>query len=145
MGLPLPRHGFLVLSLFLLTSMTACGTFEQNYTRGYVLQEGALEQVPVGATREQTIFVLGSPSTIATIDGDVFYYITQQVNRRPFMGDEVTDQRVLAVYFDKNQRVQRIGNYGMQDGKLFDFVARKTATGGKETTFINQIFTNLLR
>lgn len=140
------RNVLTALTLALATAgLGACSSLDQTYTRGYVLQEGALEQIPVGATRDQVTFVLGSPSTIATIEGDVFYYITQQVLRRPFSGDNVTDQRVLAVYFDKNQRVQRIGNYGMQDGKIFDFVARKTATGGKDTTFLNQIFQNLFK
>ena len=38
----------------------------------------------------------------------------------------MTDQHVLAVYFDKSGKVDRIANYGMKDGKVFDFVSRTT-------------------
>ena len=48
------------------------------------------------------------------------------------MPHEVIDQRVIAVYFDKDRRVERLANYGMKDGKVFDFVSRTTPTGGSE-------------
>jgi outer membrane protein assembly factor BamE (lipoprotein component of BamABCDE complex) len=47
---------------------------------------------------------------------------------------------VVAVYFDKNRRVQRLANYGLQDGRLFDFVSRTTPTGGKDYAYINAMF-----
>ena len=53
------------------------GCFTQTYQRGYVLADGALEQIPVGATQEQVLIVLGTPSTVATVSGEVFYYISQ--------------------------------------------------------------------
>ena len=40
-----------------------------------------------------------------------------------FMPVQMTDQHVLAVYFDKGGKVSRIANYGMQDGKVFDYVS----------------------
>ena len=33
----------------------------------------------------------------------------------------------------------QIANYGLQDGKVFDFVSRTTPTGGKDETFIGQM------
>ena len=47
---------------------------------------------------------------------------------------------MVAVYFDKNRRVQRLANYGLQDGKVFDFVTRTTPTGGKDYAYINALF-----
>ena len=47
-----------------------------------MLQEGALEQIPVGATQEQVLIVLGTPSTVATVSGEAFYYISQRSERR---------------------------------------------------------------
>ena len=49
------------------------------------------------------------------------------------MPQKVIDQRVIAVYFDKNRRVERLANYGMKDGRVFDFISRTTPTGGKDT------------
>ena len=86
-----------------------------------------------------------TPSTIATVSGEVFYYISQRTERKvAFLNPEVVDQRVLAIYFNPERRVERIANYGIQDGKVFDFISRTTATGGDELNFLKQIFSGLL-
>jgi outer membrane protein assembly factor BamE (lipoprotein component of BamABCDE complex) len=117
------------------------GCFSETYQKGYIVPDGALEQVPIGSTQEQVLIVLGTPSTVATVSGEAFYYISQR-SERPvnFMPQTVTDQRVVAVYFDKNRRVQRLANYGMKDGRIFDFVSRTTPTGGKDVAYLNALF-----
>ena len=117
------------------------GCFSETYQRGYIVPDGALEQIPLGSTQEQVLIVLGTPSTVATVSGEAFYYISQRAERSVgFMPQQVVDQRVVAVYFDKGRRVQRLANYGMQDGRLFDFVSRTTPTGGKDYAYINALF-----
>jgi outer membrane protein assembly factor BamE (lipoprotein component of BamABCDE complex) len=115
--------------------------FSQVYQRGYIPPEGALEQLPLGASQEQVLIVLGTPSTVATVSGEVFYYISQRAEQKlAFMNQNVTNQRVIAVYFDKQRRVQRLANYGLRDGKVFDFVSRTTPTAGVELNYINYVF-----
>ena len=116
------------------------GCFTEVYNRGFVAPEGALEQIPMGATQEQVLIVLGTPSTVATVNGEVFYYISQRSEQTAFMPPKIVDQRVIAVYFDKNRRVERLADYGLQDGKLFDFVSRTTPTSGKEVTSLTYMF-----
>jgi outer membrane protein assembly factor BamE (lipoprotein component of BamABCDE complex) len=116
--------------------------FTETYRRGYVLPEGALQQIPLGATQEQVLIVLGTPSTVATVSGEVFYYISQQAERDvAFMPQEVIDQRVIAVYFDKERRVQRLADYRLKDGKIFDYISRTTPTGGSEMSILGPLFT----
>lgn len=121
--------------------LAGCGGFSETFQRGYVVQEGALEQIPIGATQEQVLIVLGTPSTVATLNGDVFYYISQKTERSAaFMPQEVTDQRVIAVYFSKERRVVRLANYGLKDGKIFDFISQTTPTGGRERSLLGGLF-----
>ncbi len=123
--------------------LAGCGGFSETFQRGYVVQEGALEQIPIGATQEQVLIVLGTPSTVATLNGDVFYYISQKTERSAaFMPQEVTDQRVIAVYFSKERRVVRLANYGLKDGKVFDFISQTTPTGGRERSLLGGIFSS---
>jgi outer membrane protein assembly factor BamE (lipoprotein component of BamABCDE complex) len=132
-----PKIAAAVVALGLLLG----GCFSETYQRGYIVPEGALEQIPIGSTQEQVLIVLGTPSTVATVSGEAFYYISQRAERAiGFMPQQVVDQRVVAVYFDKNRRVQRLANYGLQDGKVFDFVTRTTPTGGKDYAYINALF-----
>src|SRR5215207_484587 len=106
-----------------------CSSIGEKQQRGYVPSETALQQVPVGAPREQVLIALGTPSTTADLGGEVFYYISQTTNRPVrFMSSSVIDQRVLAVYFNEGKEVTQIANYGLQDGRIFDFVSRTTPT-----------------
>lgn len=126
----------LVLALSLIVS----GCITQTYQRGYILSDGALEQVPLGASQEQVMIVLGTPSTVATISGEVFYYISQRTEQTSFLPQKEIDRRVIAVYFDKNRHVERLANYGMKDGKIFDYVSRTTASGGKDQNMLGYFF-----
>jgi outer membrane protein assembly factor BamE (lipoprotein component of BamABCDE complex) len=136
-----PGMRALTRSAFVMAAgLMVAGCFTQSYQRGYVLQEGVLEQIPLGASQEQVLIVLGTPSTVATVSGEVFYYISQKTSQTSFLPQKVVDQRVVAVYFDKNKRVERVANYGLQDGKVFDFIGRKTASGGQELSYLTYVF-----
>ena len=116
------------------------GCITQTYQRGYLVPEGALDQIPLGASQEQVLIVLGTPSTVATISGEVFYYISQRTEQTSFLPQREVDRRVVAVYFDKSRKVERLANYGIKDGKIFDFVSRKTPTSGRETNYVSGFF-----
>ena len=113
----------------------------EQFQKGYILPQGALEQIPIGASQDQVLIVMGTPSTVATLDGEVFYYISQRAERPVmFMNQKVVDQRVIAIYFDKNRQVRRLANYGMKDGRIFDFISRTTPTSGQELSYLTPLF-----
>ena len=118
--------------------LPACATSITQH--GYVMSEAALDQVPEGSSREQVLIALGTPSATAEFGGEVFYYISQ-TKARPvaFMNPSIVDQRVLAVYFDQEQLVNKLANYGLKDGQVFDFVSRTTPTGGRDFSFVAQL------
>ena len=88
----------------------------------------------MGASQEQVLIVLGTPSTVATVSGEVFYYISQRTEQTSFLPQKEVGRRVVAVYFDKNRRVERLANYGVKDGNVFDYVSRTTPSSGQEIT-----------
>ncbi len=117
--------------------LSGCG---EEYTHGYVQSEDSIAQITPGSSREQVLLVLGSPSTTSTVGGDAFYYITQKTARSlAFMEPGLIDQRVLAVYFDDKGKVREVANYGLQDGKIFDFISRRTKTTGQDYGILFQI------
>ena len=120
---------------------TLGGCAGEQFQKGYVLPPGALEQIPIGASQDQVLIVMGTPSTVATLNGEVFYYISQRSSRPvAFMNDRIIDQRVIAIYFDRNRQVRKLANYGLQDGKIFDFISRTTPTSGQEVNYVAPLF-----
>src|ERR1700674_5674276 len=116
------------------------GCITQTYQRGYLVPEGALEQIPLGVSQEQVLIVLGTPSTVATVSGEVFYYISQQTEQTSFLPQKEVNRRVVAVYFDKGRKVERLADYGLKDGRVFDFISKTTPTGGQEANYLNYLF-----
>jgi outer membrane protein assembly factor BamE (lipoprotein component of BamABCDE complex) len=131
--------GRMLQVIAVLGAGAVAGCTQVNH-HGYMAPEGALEQLPLGSTQEQVLIVLGTPSTVATISGEVFYYISQRSEQTSFLPARETDRRVIAVYFDKNRRVQRLADYGLKDGKIFDYVSRTTPSGGTDQNALNLMF-----
>jgi outer membrane protein assembly factor BamE (lipoprotein component of BamABCDE complex) len=112
------------IALVSTIALSGCTTGEV-FHQGYVVDQTALELTPVGSSREQVLLSLGTPSTTATFDNEVFYYVSQKRTRAAmFMKPKLVDQSVLAVYFDEEGTVKQIANYTLQDGRVFDMISR---------------------
>lgn len=124
---------------------TSAGLNEE-YTRGFVMDDGLIAQIKIGTDVQTVLNTLGTPSTTSTVGNRTFYYISQTVRRRfQFQDLSVIDQKVLAIYFNKSFKVERIAQYGLQDGVIFDFISRTTATGGEEQSFVRNLFRGVTR
>jgi outer membrane protein assembly factor BamE (lipoprotein component of BamABCDE complex) len=120
-------------------ALTGCSTGEV-FNQGYVVDQTSLDLTPVGSSREQVLLSLGTPSTTATFDSEVFYYVSQKRTRAAsFMKQKLVGQSVLAVYFDEEGTVKNIANYSLQDGRVFDMISRTTPTGGLDQSFLARI------
>ena len=125
----------------LASSVTACNGVGEEFQRGYVVDERAIAQVKKGMSADQVLQTLGTPSTVSTVGNRNWYYISQRSRRTlQFMGEQVVDQQVTAVYFDPSLRVERVALYGLQDGKIFDFISRTTPTSGQELSYLTPLF-----
>jgi outer membrane protein assembly factor BamE (lipoprotein component of BamABCDE complex) len=145
-------RGMVVLSA--LVTLSACGSTMapllpsnpvfatgQTLTHGYVFDDSVLDQIKPGTDVQEVLQKLGQPSNVSTVGNQTFYYTSQTTYQRfQFMKPSIIDQRVFAVYFDKNFKVERLANWGMQDGKIFDFISRTTQASGVEQSFLRQIF-----
>jgi outer membrane protein assembly factor BamE (lipoprotein component of BamABCDE complex) len=140
-----PGSANLAFAMALALGLSGCLGYDGTVVHGYQLNSKTAEQVKVGSSAEQILVLLGSPTTTSTVGGSAWYYVSQVTDRSlGFMSPKVTDQRVFAVYFNKDKKVERVANYGMEDGKVIDFVSRTTPTAGAESTFLKGMFLNLM-
>ena len=123
----------------------ACNIGEE-FQHGYIVDERAVAQVRPGMSADQVLQTLGTPSTVSTVGNKSWYYISQNTRRRvAFLNESPSDQRVTAVYFNAGMKVERVALYGVQEGKVFDFVSRTTPAGGGEQAFLGQMFKGLTK
>ncbi|MGI9405816.1 MAG: outer membrane protein assembly factor BamE [Hyphomicrobiaceae bacterium] len=107
---------------------------------GHLLSQSDLQQVQPGASKEQVQTALGTPDTSSTTGGGAYYYISSTREQTAFLKPKVVDRRVVAVYFDQFGTVENVANYGLKDGKVFDFISRETPTHAKDLNIIQKLF-----
>ncbi|WP_316859610.1 outer membrane protein assembly factor BamE [uncultured Cohaesibacter sp.] len=135
-----PQVKALSLVVFLSTALLSGCYTDSTTIHGFVPSDYTLDQIVEGASREQVLLTLGTPSTSANFGGEVFYYISQTRKQvAQFMNPKPVDQTVVAVYFDEDARVARTAKYGLKDGKLFDYSRQVTPTGGKDVQFLSRL------
>ena len=133
----------LVATLAAALAVAAC---DSNIIKhGVQFHEGDLQQIQPGMSQEQVRMNLGSPSTTAVIgNNQAFYYISSTATQTAFMLPTEKDRQVVAVYFTQAGTVERVANYGMKDGRVFDYVTKTTpAPGGRDVGIVQQLFRNL--
>ena len=124
-----------------LIGLTGCAT--QTDRHGHILSETDLQQVQPGMSADEVKLALGTPDTTSTIDGQTYYYISTTTKGYAFASPSVVDRRVVAVYFNEVGAVDRLANYGMEDGEIIDFSSRKTPVAAREKGFLQSMFRNI--
>ena len=139
-------QSFARLALLDLEAGGLSGCIGEELRHGYQVDQAALATIKPGMGPEQVLQILGTPSTVSTVGNKSWYYISQNTRRTiMFLGEQVEDQKVTAVYFTPAFKVERVALYGLQDGRIFDFIERTTPTSGADRAFLSQLFRGLTR
>jgi len=108
--------------------------------RGYLPDPAAEATIKTGTDTKTTVQErLGYASTTATFNNDSWYYISATEKQVAFFNPTVLKRQVLAVYFDKQNKVTGVRHYGLKDGHLIAFESRTTPARGRETTFLQEL------
>jgi outer membrane protein assembly factor BamE (lipoprotein component of BamABCDE complex) len=136
---------FKLVPMWLVTGLVAsalAACTAQIDRRGYIPKAGAFNQVHAGMAKTEVEGVLGSPTTTASINfaGDSYYYISYTTETTAFLKPVERDRQIIAVRFDKGDRVSSIAQYGLQDGRIIDMNTQKTAVVGSEFSVLKELF-----
>ena len=108
--------------------------------RGYLPDPANENAIKAGAdTKTSVQSRLGYASTTATFGNDSWYYISATEKQVAFFNPTILKRQVLAVSFDKQNKVTSVRHYGLKDGHLISFESRTTPARGRETTFLQEL------
>lgn len=133
------------LAVTLLVSMTVIACTPTKATRGNMVEDFRVgEIVPGVSTRTNVLKSLGSPTTQAPFDENVWYYIGQKTEKRGIFDPEIVEKKVLVVAFNEQGIVETIDNIESGDIDV-PTIRRKTPTSGNEMTIVEQLLGNVGR
>lgn len=136
--------GASLIALGILVGLSGCAA---DITRhGHILSKEDLAQIKKGMSQDQVTLALGTPDTKSTASQSAYYYISTTSERSAaFLEPKIVDRKVVAIYFDQDNLVKSVANYGIKDGKVIDFVTRKTPSRGSEDGLLKELFRNIGR
>jgi outer membrane protein assembly factor BamE (lipoprotein component of BamABCDE complex) len=130
------------VGLLIALGLSACA--ETVTKRGHQFHDNDLRQVQPGMSQEQVKTSLGTPTTTATVGaGSAYYYISSIEGQTSFMAPKVKDRQVVAIYFTSLGAVEKIAQYGLKDGKVFDYIKRETPSHSRDEGILKALFRNL--
>src|SRR3954466_4988967 len=129
---------FKILCMSALALLIACAPVISQ--RGYVPDPANEGAIKVGTDTKTTVQSrLGYASTTATFGNDSWYYISATEKQVAFFSPTVLKRQIVAVYFDKTNKVTDVRHYGLKDGHIIAFETRETPARGRETTFLQEL------
>jgi outer membrane protein assembly factor BamE (lipoprotein component of BamABCDE complex) len=124
-----------------LMSLASCGIPVSD--RGNLPKPDLLAQIKPGVTDKASVkSLLGSPSSIATFDGDTWYYISRKEKQVAFLKPELLDQEVYEIRFNDKGVVSSVTHKGLQDAQAMTPNPDATPAQGREFTFLEQLIGN---
>ncbi len=128
-------------------SLSACSSglsLTQSKARGYEISDDDVKQIRPGQSAALVTAVLGSPqATNSFATETAWYYIGEKVQQTAFGMELQKDRTVLAIYFDKNNKVVDTERLGVKDGKVFNIETRRTPSYGQDRTFLESIISSI--
>ena len=115
-------------------------------THGYVPTAEAKPQAvePGSDTKSSVLARLGNPSVKGTFDEDIetdtWYYMNQVRQSFAYLRPLVEERSITAISFNSDGQVEKVAEYGIEDGYYVNIVDRKTPTRGRELSVLEQIF-----
>ena len=129
-----------LFGLVIASALAGCAA--QIDHRGYVAKPGIFNGLHEGMSKLEVEGTLGSPTTTASINfqGDSYYYISSTTTHRSVLTPTEIDRQIIAVRFDRQDRVSGVAQYGLVDGHIIDLNTRKTPVVGSEFSLLTELF-----
>ena len=131
-----------LLSAFCLAALSACSpTFN---THGYLPPEDLVGQLSVGSDDKVRVAeLIGRPSSTGVLNDTGWYYIQTEIRNFTYQQPEVVGRSILAISFDRNDRIANIETLTLADGRVVNLNRRVTELPVRGPTFWQQIVASI--
>jgi|GEM_PF-239032 len=129
-----------LLSGLLACSLSACSRDLFISHNGNMPTNERIEQVKVGQSKNQVKSILGSPSSVVSLDKNTWIYMSSDIERIAFLEPKEVSRDVLTIKFDEENNVIDIDRMSQKDGKQVAINEDKTETMGQQQGFFRRFF-----
>lgn len=134
-------------SLLILLSLIAIISCAQNEKRGYSFELSDYDLLKEGLNdKNDVINYMGNPSLINN-EGDktqeLWIYYSEDTEKFLFFKPTILDRKIITINFDKNDKINKIKNYGLSDENKIAFDSSYTKVESPKKGWWSEIFGNI--
>lgn len=123
-------------------ALGACSSIRES--RGFINDPILTRSIQPGIDNLQSVEgTLGRPTFSSQYGEPVWYYISSETGRRPFVRPRIQRHSVLAVRFDGQGNVASVDRTGIDEVVYLQPDADKTPVLGRERGFLEDLFGNI--
>ncbi|MBO5443132.1 MAG: outer membrane protein assembly factor BamE [Alphaproteobacteria bacterium] len=127
------------LSLFVLLT-TSCSQDLFITHNGNMPINERISQVKEGQSKAQVQNILGTPSSVVSLDENTWIYMSCDIKKVAFFKPEEVNRDVLTIKFDDKDQVRDIQRMTKVNGKEISVSEDKTVTAGHQPGFFEKFF-----
>ncbi|MFV0430853.1 MAG: outer membrane protein assembly factor BamE [Alphaproteobacteria bacterium] len=129
------------VSLMSVALASTSGCFTEKQYSGHVIEAQNVDLIKVGKTSKADVYdILGSPSSKGSFGSDIWYYIGDYRSQTAFLDPKVKNRQVVAIHFNKNEKVSKVERKTLADGQKVKVVKGKTQSYGTEKGVLEELF-----
>ncbi len=127
--------------------LCGCSLFEAPIiTRGNMVDPDLLKElVPGTSGRADVVALIGSPTTRATFEDNIWIYVGQKTQSRVGRTPGLRDQEVVVLTFDNGGVLRDVKRLNEDDAKQVAMASGSTPSPGSEASFLQQLLGNVGR
>jgi len=112
-------------------------------SRGNLLEDYQLESLKPGIdTQYDVMKKVGSPTTKAPFDDNIWYYLGQETEKKGVFDPKITKERIVVLSFNKEGLLMEAVDVPPNRNDL-PYTSGKTPTSGSEVTVMQQLLGNM--
>lgn len=136
----MPRLAPVLAAAALAAGLAASACAPVTSYNGFQARDSKPQDLKVGVDTKTTVLTsLGSPSSKAAFDPNVWYYVSQVTDEYAYYKPRVRTRDVVRVTFAKDQKVSNVEHLTLKDGYQIAFDPRETPTRGRSLSPMEQI------
>ena len=129
-----------LLNLFIILGLTACSNDIFVSHCGNMPSDERISQVQKGQTKDEVLEILGTPSSIVSLDQNTWIYMSSEIKKVAFFKPEELNRDVLSIRFNRYNQVENIERLGKEQGQNIAVSEKETETLGNRPGFFEKYF-----
>lgn len=130
----------IICNLFAILTLTACSSDIFISHCGNMPTEERIAQLKKGQTKDEVLDLLGTPSSIVSLDRNTWLYMSSEIKKVAFFAPEELDRDLLTIHFNEYNQVADFERLNKNNGREIAINENQTQTYGNQPGFFEKYF-----